>query len=170
MLWTSCFFSVSTLLALKKNSESSSCVAKTIFCQSDKCNQLIRLVDSAHSRWNITSFTYCKTSSSLSPLSIKNEVDHEVWQLCVVIEIPKTGVKTERNRQPDRSGARGINHEILCSCNFSLALRIKTKKQQGKTRTHNGHIPGISGVKRSLLGWMHMFPISSQIGKRKHLI
>lgn len=72
------FFSFSTYLALKKNSESPSCVAKKIFCQPEKCNKLIYFMDSAHSRRNITSFTDCNTSSSLSPLSIKNEVDNEV--------------------------------------------------------------------------------------------
>lgn len=67
-------------------------------------------MDSAHSRRNITSFTDCNTSSSLSPLSIKNEVDNEVWLLRVVIDIQKTDIKTERKEQPDPSGANGINH------------------------------------------------------------
>ena len=44
---------------------------------------------------------------------MKNEVDQEVWQLCVVIEIPKTDVKTEGNQQPDPSGARRITLQLL---------------------------------------------------------
>ena len=46
-------------------------------------------------------------------LNMKNEVDQEVWQLCVVIEIPKTDVKTEGNQQPDPSGARRITLQLL---------------------------------------------------------